>query len=72
VIAFAQADIPVFFDWRLRKCDFGVLNGSPADQLRANRTKYIDQPYPGGESHRAGPYPPLHRPARSPTNLDQP
>jgi probable phosphoglycerate mutase len=51
-IAFAQTDIPVFFDWRLRECDFGTLNGSPAAQLRANRAEYIDKPYPGGESHR--------------------
>ena len=51
-IAFAQTDIPVFFDWRLRECDFGALNGSPAAQLRADRTQYLDRPYPGGESHR--------------------
>ena len=51
-IAFAQTDIPIFFDWRLRECDFGVLNGSPAAQLRADRAQYIDRPYPGGESHR--------------------
>jgi 2,3-bisphosphoglycerate-dependent phosphoglycerate mutase len=50
--AFAQTDIPVLFDWRLRECDFGALNGSPAAQLRADRTQYIDRPYPGGESHR--------------------
>ena len=25
-IAFAQTAIPVFFDWRLRECDFGTLN----------------------------------------------
>jgi 2,3-bisphosphoglycerate-dependent phosphoglycerate mutase len=51
-IAFAQTDIPVLFDWRLRECDFGVLNGSPAAALRAGRAQYIDRPYPGGESHR--------------------
>jgi 2,3-bisphosphoglycerate-dependent phosphoglycerate mutase len=51
-IAFGQTDIPILFDWRLRECDFGVRNGSPADQLRADRDHYIDRPYPGGESHR--------------------
>jgi 2,3-bisphosphoglycerate-dependent phosphoglycerate mutase len=51
-IAFAQTDIPVYFDWRLRECDFGTLNGSPGAQLKAARTQYIDRPYPGGESHR--------------------
>jgi len=51
-IAFDQTDIPVLFDWRLRECDFGVLNGSPGAPLRAGRAQYIDRPYPGGESHR--------------------
>jgi broad specificity phosphatase PhoE len=51
-IAFAQTDIPVLFDRRLRECDFGALNGSPAAQLRADRAQHIDRPYPGGESHR--------------------
>ena len=51
-IAFDQTDIPVLFDWRLRECDFGVLNGSPGAPLRADRAQYIDRPYPGGESHR--------------------
>ena len=52
-IAFAAAaDIPVLLDWRLRECDFGVLNGSPGARVRAERTRYVDQPFPGGESHR--------------------
>ena len=51
-IAFAQTDIPVFFDWRLRECDFGTLNGAPAAQVRAIRVQHIDQPFRGGESHR--------------------
>jgi 2,3-bisphosphoglycerate-dependent phosphoglycerate mutase len=51
-IAFGQTDIPILFDWRLRECDFGVRNGSPAAQLRADREHYIDLPFPGGESHR--------------------
>jgi 2,3-bisphosphoglycerate-dependent phosphoglycerate mutase len=51
-IAFSQTDIPILLDWRLRECDFGVRNGSPAAQLRADQDHYIDQPHPGGESHR--------------------
>jgi broad specificity phosphatase PhoE len=51
-IAFGKTDISILYDWRLRECDFGVRNGSPAAQLRADRTQYIDRPYPGGESHR--------------------
>ena len=51
-IAFGDTDIPILYDWRLRECDFGVRNGSPAAQLRLDRMDYLDQPYPGGESHR--------------------
>jgi 2,3-bisphosphoglycerate-dependent phosphoglycerate mutase len=51
-IAFGGTDIPVFLDWRLRECDFGVLNGSPAAPLSADRAQYLERPYPGGESHR--------------------
>jgi 2,3-bisphosphoglycerate-dependent phosphoglycerate mutase len=51
-IAFGRTDIPILFDWRLRECDFGVRNGSPAARLRADREHHMDRPYPGGESHR--------------------
>ena len=51
-IAFGRTGIPVFLDWRLRECDFGTLNGSPGAELSAGRTEHVDQPYPGGESHR--------------------
>jgi 2,3-bisphosphoglycerate-dependent phosphoglycerate mutase len=51
-IAFADTDIPMLYDWRLRECDFGARNGSAAAQLRRDRQAYLDRPYPGGESHR--------------------
>ncbi|MDG4824077.1 histidine phosphatase family protein [Asanoa sp. WMMD1127] len=51
-IAFGGSGIPIFYDWRLRECDFGELNGSPGDRLKAGRAQHIDRPYPGGESHR--------------------
>ena len=51
-IAFAQTDIPVFLDWRLRECDFGTLNGAPAAHVSNIRVEHIDQPFPDGESHR--------------------
>jgi 2,3-bisphosphoglycerate-dependent phosphoglycerate mutase len=51
-IAFEATGIPVLLDWRLRECDYGALNGSPAAELRAHRADYIDLPYPGGESWR--------------------
>jgi 2,3-bisphosphoglycerate-dependent phosphoglycerate mutase len=51
-IAFGGSAIPVLLDWRLRECDYGQLNGSPAAELHAHRGEYVDMPYPGGESWR--------------------
>ncbi|MDX6366892.1 MAG: 2,3-bisphosphoglycerate-dependent phosphoglycerate mutase [Nocardioidaceae bacterium] len=49
-IAFADSDIPVLVDWRLRECDYGRLNGAPADDVHADRGRYLRSPYPDGES----------------------
>jgi broad specificity phosphatase PhoE len=49
-VAFAHSDVPVLADWRLRECDYGTLNGAPVEKVHANRSAYLDQPYPGGES----------------------
>jgi broad specificity phosphatase PhoE len=49
-IAFGGSELPVFHDWRLRECDYGVLNGAPAAELEI--AKHVDVPYPGGESYR--------------------
>lgn len=51
-IAFEGSDIPVLLDWRLRECDYGASNGMPGAELHAHRERYLDQPYPGGESWR--------------------
>jgi len=51
-IAFAECDLPVHQDWRLRECDYGEWNGMPSAQLEAERPQRIDDPYPGGESYR--------------------
>jgi 2,3-bisphosphoglycerate-dependent phosphoglycerate mutase len=52
-IAF-ESDLPVFYDWRLRECDYGKLNGTPADHLHAQMATYLDVAHPGGESwHQA-------------------
>jgi broad specificity phosphatase PhoE len=50
-IAFGDSDIPILYDWRLRECDFGTRNGSPAADVKRDRLEYCDRPYPGGESH---------------------
>jgi 2,3-bisphosphoglycerate-dependent phosphoglycerate mutase len=49
-IAFAGQPMRVLLDWRLRECDYGELNGAPADQHVRDRIRYVDHPYPGGES----------------------
>ena len=49
-IAFPEPDFPVLYDWRLRECDFGELNGAPAGEVHADRSAFLQTPYPGGES----------------------
>jgi 2,3-bisphosphoglycerate-dependent phosphoglycerate mutase len=51
-VAFADSAIPVLIDWRLRECDYGQLNGVVASEVHTDRRKYLDAPYPGGESWR--------------------
>ena len=51
-IAFGDTGMPIRYDWRLRECDFGERNGSPAAEVRRDRLDFCDRPYPGGESHR--------------------
>ena len=51
-IAFRGSDIPVMYDWRVRECDYGRSNGTLAADLHADRTRYLDEPYPDGESWR--------------------
>ena len=49
-IAFGNSSIPVLLDWRLRECDYGERNGSPASEIHRDRRNHLDRPYPGGES----------------------
>src|SRR5215831_4885511 len=42
----------ILYDWRLRECDYGALNGRPAVEIHRERTHRINEPYPGGESWR--------------------
>lgn len=51
-IAFNASALPIFMDWRLRECDYGALNGQPAGNLHRDRQRYLDMPYPEGESWR--------------------
>jgi len=49
-VAFGGTEVPVFYDWRLRECNYGALNGAPVAELEVE--KHVDVPYPGGESYR--------------------
>lgn len=51
-IALGGSAIPIYRDARLRECDYGKLNGSPAEEIATLRRSRIDQPFPGGESYR--------------------
>jgi 2,3-bisphosphoglycerate-dependent phosphoglycerate mutase len=51
-IAFGSSGIPVLLDWRLRECNYGAMNGMPRAQLEAERSRRLDEPFPGGESWR--------------------
>lgn len=49
-IAFASTVMPILPDWRLRECDYGTLNGQPAAQVHADRSRHFTEPFPDGES----------------------
>ncbi len=49
-IAFAGSDLPRFYDWRLRECNYGDNNGAPSSVVHADRAANILQPHPNGES----------------------
>jgi len=49
-LAFPGASIPIFSDWRLRECDYGRLSGEPVDIVHGDRRRYLNVPYPEGES----------------------
>ena len=51
-VAFGDTSISILSDWRLRECDYGELNGQPSADLHRDRRRYLDSPYPGGESWR--------------------
>jgi alpha-ribazole phosphatase/probable phosphoglycerate mutase len=51
-IAFAGTTMPIHQDARLRECNYGDRNGMPTSELHGDRFRYIDTPYPHGESYR--------------------
>lgn len=51
-IAVGETGIPILLDWRLRECDYGDLNAGPAAGHVTQRARFLDEPYPAGESWR--------------------
>lgn len=47
-IDFANRNIPIVQDWRIRECNYGDLNGKDAKLV--NYSEHIKQPFPNGES----------------------
>jgi 2,3-bisphosphoglycerate-dependent phosphoglycerate mutase len=50
-LAFGERGLPIFHDWRLRECNYGMLNGTAVARLEVERTKHVLDPYSGGESY---------------------
>jgi broad specificity phosphatase PhoE len=42
----------ILLDVRLRECDYGIYNGRPVTEVAPLRSRYIDTPWPGGQSYR--------------------
>lgn len=42
----------VIVDKRLRELNYGDYNGRPSSEVKPLKFKYIDEPFPGGESYR--------------------
>ncbi|HUR08743.1 MAG TPA: histidine phosphatase family protein [Nonomuraea sp.] len=39
-------------DSRLRECDYGIYNGRPVSEVASLRRRFVDVPWPGGQSYR--------------------
>ncbi|MEU4223850.1 histidine phosphatase family protein [Nonomuraea sp. NPDC026600] len=39
-------------DSRLRECDYGIYNGRPVSEVAMLRRRFVDVPWPGGQSYR--------------------
>ncbi|HEX5028931.1 MAG TPA: histidine phosphatase family protein [Gaiellaceae bacterium] len=50
-IAFGGRGLPILHDWRLRECNYGMLNGTAVARLEVERARHVYDPYSGGESY---------------------
>lgn len=51
-IAFEGSLVPIIEDPRLRECNYGRLNGMPAEDHGRERSLHVEDPWPEGESYR--------------------
>lgn len=42
----------IIHDVRLRECNYGDMNGSPASSFKNKMEDYVDTPFPNGESYK--------------------
>ena len=47
-LAFADGNVPLRIDPRLRECNYGDLNGAPKPEVDAIRASRLGEPFPGG------------------------
>ena len=50
--AFSGVRIPIYFDPRLRECNYGDWNGTQVANLLGKRRQFITTPYPNGQSYQ--------------------
>jgi len=51
-IAFKDRDIQIIKDERLRECNYGDMTRGSSDETEPQRSKFIDKPWPNGESYQ--------------------
>lgn len=51
-LAFGGSDLPIVRDARLRECNYGDMNGCDSSLLHGHRRRWIDTPFPRGQSYR--------------------
>ena len=51
-VAFGDSPLLILHDWRLRECNYGAMNGRPVEKVHSDRQRFLDVPYPAGESWR--------------------
>ncbi len=51
LLVFKDHKNPIIMDWRLRECNYGLMNGAPKDKVESIRQTCIENTYPEGESY---------------------